>query len=533
MRPPLCQLSYAATNKDTEGNRAGRYAEVRGIIEKRAERVKRLEPIRFNLRSAPLDGTLQSSRQVLGTIRGDSASCAQRPSAIVPDAMTAKRYCPPTSQASHCRRKAATPRASASGLIWLIGLSHATNHLVMLVFPSVLVLVQREFRLTYVELGTLANVSLLAYGLGALPAGILADRIGGTRVLTIWLLGGSLTCIAIGLSAGPWTLGMGMAILGLFASLHHPAGSGILVVLRQLLGANVGRAFGRLGVLGNIGLAAAPIFAAAIGTRWGWRAAFCAAAIPGLLLVLPMWKYPRLYHASGPRSQPASRPQTRSFRNALTLPLLLLFAFETVMGFVFQGFTTFLPTYLAGEAGISGLTAAQVRRGGSFASIALLCGGMGHIAAGRLMKSERRQAIFLMTTAVNALCLFGMGLVGGISLLLFSIALSFTHFALGTMGNTFTAFQAPSNLGGTAFGITFALSFGIGSLASSSMGLVAERIGLPSVFPVLGVVALAGVGLVVCFGLATHAWMRSQADPAEFKAQTAPLHPPQADTDPA
>ena len=65
-------------------------------------------------------------------------------------------------------------QAPAAGLIWLVGLSHATNHLVMLIFPSVLLLVQREFALSYVELGILANGGLLCYGLGALPAGMLA-----------------------------------------------------------------------------------------------------------------------------------------------------------------------------------------------------------------------------------------------------------------------------------------------------------------------------------------------------------------------
>jgi sugar phosphate permease len=73
----------------------------------------------------------------------------------------------------------------------------------------VLLLVQREFALSYVELGILANGGLLCYGLGALPAGMLADRIGGMRVLAIWLLGGSLACIGVGLSTGPWTLGVG------------------------------------------------------------------------------------------------------------------------------------------------------------------------------------------------------------------------------------------------------------------------------------------------------------------------------------
>jgi len=51
-----------------------------------------------------------------------------------------------------------------TGLIWLVGLSHATNHLVMLLFPAVLLLVQSEFSLSYVELGLLANAGLLCYG---------------------------------------------------------------------------------------------------------------------------------------------------------------------------------------------------------------------------------------------------------------------------------------------------------------------------------------------------------------------------------
>ena len=204
--------------------------------------------------------------------------------------------------------------------------------------------------------------------------------------------------------------------------------------------------------------------------------------------------------------------ERRSIRSAFTLPLLLLFGLETLMGFVFQGFTTFLPTYLAGQAGIDGLTAAQVRRGGSFASIALLFGGLGHLAAGHLMKSSRREVIFLASVVFNALCLFGMGVTQGFPLLLFSITLSFTHFALGTMGNTFMAFQTPPSLGGTAFGITFALSFGIGSLASSSMGLVAQRLGLPVVFLVLGGVAIGGAALVAWFGLATGAWSAGRTD---------------------
>lgn len=390
-------------------------------------------------------------------------------------------------------------------MIWLVGLSHATNHFMMLIFPAVLLLVQEEFGLGYAGLGVLATANSLCYGLGALPAGMLADRYGGARVLAAWLLGSSLACFGIGFSTGPWTLGAGLAVLGLFASLHHPAGSGVLVGLRQRLGANVGRAFGLSGILGNVGLAGAPVVAAAIGVMWGWRVAFFAGALPGLLLILPFWRYPRMT-ATTYRALPYRPP----LRNTLTLPLVLLFALETLMGFVLQGFSTFLPAHLTGHAGIAAITGAQVRRGGAFASLALLFGGLGHLAAGRLMGSQHREILFLIAVTTSTLCLFAMGLTSGALLVLFSILLSLTFFALGTISNTFVALHTPPHLGGTVFGVTFSLAFGFGSLASSTMGLVGEHFGLQAVFVGLGMVSAGGVALVACFGRATRAWPRVQ-----------------------
>jgi len=391
-------------------------------------------------------------------------------------------------------------------LVWLVGLSHATNHFTMLIFPAVLLLVQNEFGLGYAGLGVLASANFLCYGLGALPAGMLADRFGGERVLAIWLLGSAIACFGIGFSSGPWTLAAGLALLGLFASLHHPAGSAVLVALRPRLGTNVGRAFGLSGILGNVGLAGAPILAAAIGVRWGWRAAFFVGALPGLLLILPFWRAPRA--AEGVSRATSQHP---SLRHALTLPLILLFALETLMGFVLQGFSTFLPAHLAGHAGIAAITAAQVRRGGAFASLALLFGGLGHLVAGRLMGSRHREALFLMTVTASTLCLFGMGVTSGAPLVLFSILLSFTFFALGTISNTFVALHTPPQLGGTVFGVTFSLAFGFGSLASSTMGMVGEQLGLPAVYMGLGMVSALGVTMVASFGGATRGWPRLRA----------------------
>ncbi len=396
--------------------------------------------------------------------------------------------------------------AAVRPVIWLVGLSHGTNHFLMLIFPAVLLLVQEEFGLGYGALGMLANAGLLLYGLGALPAGILADRLGGERILAVWLVGGGLSCLAIAAAGGPLTLALGLAALGLFASLHHPAGSGLLVALRDVPAVSVSRAFGLVGLLGNWGLGTAPLVAGAIGAAWGWRQAFLAGAVPALLLGACLWRRPRLAAPAAPKQGSWGIPWRE-----LPVPLRLLFALETVVGFVFQGFATFLPAHLAEHGGIPGLSAAAVTRGGLLASLAYLVGGFGHAAAGRLMGIPRRQTVFLASVALASLCLLAMGRSRGVPLVASSVLLAFTHFGLATMSNSFIAAETPPHLGGRAFGVTFVLAFGVGSLASGSMGAVAERAGLHAVFLALAAVSLASTTLVAVFGLATRAHASSRA----------------------
>jgi len=400
----------------------------------------------------------------------------------------------------------ATRPADIRSLVWLVGFSHATNHFVILIFPAVLLLVSQEFGLGYAGAGLLASVALFGYGAGALPAGMLADRFGAERVLAIWLASGSLACVGIGLSAGPPALLVGLAALGLAASLHHPAGSGILVALKRIPGIDLGRAFALSGILGNVGLALAPVVAGTIGAWWGWRAAFLIGAIPGLLLAPPLWlRHPRPSAESVEPSGAPARPRPGLWA-AMTLPLLILFSYETLLGFIFQGFSTFLPAYLAEHASIPGLTASRVAKGGSLASLALLFGGLGHWVAGRLMSRARRELTFLAAMSGMTICLLGMGVTGGLPLVLCSILFSFGHFALGTISNTFIALHTPPHAGGTAFGVTFTLALGVGSLASGAMGLVGQQHGLPAVFLVLGLVAVGATLLAGWFGYVVGGW---------------------------
>ena len=67
--------------------------------------------------------------------------------------------------------------------------SHGLVHLYEGVLPPLLPLVMAEFGTDYFTMGIIVSVFSYAFGLGSLPAGILADRIGPRRLVSLYLFG--------------------------------------------------------------------------------------------------------------------------------------------------------------------------------------------------------------------------------------------------------------------------------------------------------------------------------------------------------
>jgi hypothetical protein len=61
-------------------------------------------------------------------------------------------------------------------LVPFINLGHLLDHVVMLVFPTVVIALAREWNREYAELLPLALGGFIAFGAFALPAGWLADH---------------------------------------------------------------------------------------------------------------------------------------------------------------------------------------------------------------------------------------------------------------------------------------------------------------------------------------------------------------------
>ena len=134
---------------------------------------------------------------------------------------------------------------------------HTLCHLLVLLFPTVLLALEVEMELSYKELAALAVPAAFLFGAGALPAGWLGDRWSKTNLLEIFFYGTGASTIITGFAHTPLMLGIGLAGIGLFASIYHPVGMSWLVSRTS----KTGTALGVNGLFGSFGFVLAPLVA--------------------------------------------------------------------------------------------------------------------------------------------------------------------------------------------------------------------------------------------------------------------------------
>jgi predicted MFS family arabinose efflux permease len=108
-----------------------------------------------------------------------------------------------------------------------------------------------------------------------------------------------------------------------------------------------------------------------------------------------------------------------------------------------------------------------------------------------------------------------VGSFGGVPLLLAAAVFVLFNFAQQPVFNGMIADYAPLGAAGRAFGVSFFLTFGLGSFSATIAGLVADHWGIGPMFYMLAAVAftLAGITLLVARG-ATERRRHLDATPA-------------------
>lgn len=369
---------------------------------------------------------------------------------------------------------------------------HTFSHLVMLLFPTIIIALESEWGAPYSELNMLLLGGQLLFGAAALPAGIIGDKWSAPKMMLIYFFGTGAACIATGYSNSPWEMGIGLAAIGLFASIYHPVGIAWLVRDAK----NRGKALGISGLFGAIGVAGGPLVAGIMIDLDGWRAAFI---VPGLacmavgVLMLPFMG--RLKDRPAPE-KPVHTGENH--RNDLIRTAMVLVVTVICSGIIYQALSISLPKLF--DTRLASITGGDTAMLGTLVAAVFFFSAMSQLIGGWLADRYSVRAVYFIFWALQGPLLFVAAGMSSVMLWPTIAAVFCASSAALPAENSLFAKYAPPQWRSTAFGLKFVLALGVSAAAVPLVSyLHAATGGFFWLLVVLSV--MAGVAAVAAFML--------------------------------
>lgn len=375
--------------------------------------------------------------------------------------------------------------ASSRRTLAICGGAHALNDGYTDLLGILLPLLQAQFALSYTFVGSLRTVYSIGMAGGQIPAGLVAERIGGRLLLALGTALAALGYALAGLGGALSLAILGIALSGLGSSTQHPIASSLVAVAHA--GAGSRTALGAYNFAGDLGKMIIPASFALLASLWHWQGALVAAAALGfgVAMVLPLLISPALDHAL---KRPANAEATQGATPRG--PFRLLLAIGMTDSAVRAGFLTFLPFLLTSKgASLSmlGLALSLLFAGGAAGK--LVCGWLGDRfgVLPLVVATEGMTAIALLAAIWLPL---DMLLV---LLPLLGLALNGTSSVLyGTVPEL-----VPAERRARAFAVFYtagSIAGGAGPLIGGALG---DALGLPVMIALLAAAALVTIPLAV------------------------------------
>ena len=162
----------------------------------------------------------------------------------------------------------------------LIGTGHFLSHFYQLCLPPLFLVWQKEFDVSFAELGLAPVVMAIAAAVMQTPYGFLVDRFGARRFLIGNTLVMSLAISAMAFATAYWQIVVLAFVSGAANAVYHPADYSILA--GSIRKEKMGQAFAIHTFTGNAGYALAPPVVALLLTAFGWREALLVLGLLGI-----------------------------------------------------------------------------------------------------------------------------------------------------------------------------------------------------------------------------------------------------------
>jgi MFS transporter, FSR family, fosmidomycin resistance protein len=367
---------------------------------------------------------------------------------------------------------------------------HSFSHILTILYPTVVLVLEREWGMSYGELIALMFAGQVLFGVAALPAGWLGDRWSTLGMMVAFFIGSGVATILTGFARNSVELAIGLALIGTFASIYHPVGMAWLV--RSAV--NRGKALGINGIFGSVGLALGPLLAGALCDLVSWRAAFivpgAAAAVVGVALAIA-WAVGAVDAPPvdlKPRPEPSRGDTVRAF---FILSLTMLCS-----GLIGAAYMVMLPKVF--EERLAGLTSGALGPG-ALVTLVFLFAATAQYVGGRLADRFAMRRVYLIGFVLQAPLLLAASAVTGWPVLALTVLMVFANYSCIPAENGLLAHFTPGKWRGTAYGAKFVLALGVAATAIPLIAYVHDTTGgFGSLYLILGLLA-ATVGVSAIF----------------------------------
>ncbi|WP_136715909.1 MFS transporter [Halorientalis salina] len=363
-----------------------------------------------------------------------------------------------------------------------------------------------QFPVNEATLGALVAIGYGLFGLGALPSGVLVDRLDARLLITGCLVGMGTSFLVLAVAPSPAFLGLALAIWGVAASVYHP--SGLSLISRGV--EERGSGFAYHGMAGNVGIAVGPLLTILLLIAFDWRLVAGVLTIPAVVAATYAIRVD-IDERAAVAAADGGDDRTDSGVDSLgeflaTAKTLFASAFVVVFlvtffsGLYYRGALTFLPELLRDVPALTPVEfGGETFEPGDYLYVGLLMVGvLGQYAGGKLTDRGRPEiGIFAGFGAlvVVALLFLPAAAIGLVALLPAAALLGFFLFFVQPFYQASVAEYTPSEARGLSYGFTYLGVFGVGALGAVVAGTMLTYFSAEQLFVVLAALAACASGL--------------------------------------
>ncbi|MDD9983235.1 MAG: MFS transporter [Gammaproteobacteria bacterium] len=352
-----------------------------------------------------------------------------------------------------------------------LNVGHFLDHLVMLIFATVAALrLAEEWGMSYAALIPYATPGFVAFGLGSLPAGWIADRWSREGMLILFFVGIGTSSILTALAESPAEIAFGLLAIGAFASIYHPVGLAMVVHGRQKTGVPLAIN----GVFGNLGVAVAALLTGYLIDTGGWRNAFI---LPGAVSIGLGAAYAAFVWGAR-RNRPA-RPGDAgvaplaakaafSIDRATFVRVLAVIVFTAAAGGLIYQSTTFALPKIFDER-LAELAGSATAIGG-YAFGVFAIAALAQLGVGYLVDHHAVRTVFAFVAGLQAVFFALMHELTGMAALVVATAFTFVVFGQIPINDVLVSRIAKSEWRSRVYAVRYVVSF---SVMASSLPVIA------------------------------------------------------------